>query len=439
MPHEVIMPALGMAQDTGLIVSWLKQAGDAVKLGEALMEVETDKAVMEVEAPAEGFLTDVRAQAGQNVPVGQVIAVINETADLPAATTKPASAKPETLENAPEGQSVIMPALGMAQDTGLIVAWHKTPGDAVSVDEVLFEVETDKATMEVAAGHDGYIAALLAEAGQEVPVGDVVAVISMARPDAPISRTASLAPAPRPASAETRNIPVSATPKEEAAASPQRAPTARSDGRILASPKARRLALEQDLDLSRLAAMGHPPPYHVSDLQVLRAAPAPVTPTSAPTQYRRVTARIPTSYFADFLAWSRTENNGNTLTASHLMAAFATSALRAANETTRPIRVRIETLSGTVQQMVDADRFHAPAQPEEWARTPDMILRDMTGSAITALSLGPSSAPALTIVANWDNYEITLDFSSDQLPDASAIALITGFADRLSDPLRQLL
>ena len=81
MPHEVIMPALGMAQDTGQIVAWLKQPGEKVAAGEALMEVETDKATMEVEAGADGFLTDVRAAAGDDVPVGQVVALISETAD----------------------------------------------------------------------------------------------------------------------------------------------------------------------------------------------------------------------------------------------------------------------------------------------------------------------------------------------------------------------
>ncbi|MEY8100124.1 biotin/lipoyl-containing protein, partial [Falsihalocynthiibacter sp. S25ZX9] len=59
MAHEVIMPALGMAQETGKIVSWQKQAGDAVKIGDVLMEVETDKAVMDVEALADGYLGSV--------------------------------------------------------------------------------------------------------------------------------------------------------------------------------------------------------------------------------------------------------------------------------------------------------------------------------------------------------------------------------------------
>ena len=187
MPHDVIMPALGMAQDTGLIVSWLKQQGDAVKTGDALMEVETDKAVMEVEALADGFLVDVRAAAGDNVPVGQVIAVIAETADATIATSKETTPEvtADQLAQVSDGQSIIMPALGMAQDTGLIVAWHKKPGDSVLADDVLLEVETDKSTMEVPAGHDGYIAALLAEAGQDVPVGDVIAVISADKPESP--------------------------------------------------------------------------------------------------------------------------------------------------------------------------------------------------------------------------------------------------------------
>jgi pyruvate/2-oxoglutarate dehydrogenase complex dihydrolipoamide acyltransferase (E2) component len=87
MSRDVIMPALGMAQKTGLIVRWLKQAGDPVKAGDVLMEVATDKAVMEVEADADGTLTDVSAAAGEEVPVGEVIARI---ADGSVAAAAPA-------------------------------------------------------------------------------------------------------------------------------------------------------------------------------------------------------------------------------------------------------------------------------------------------------------------------------------------------------------
>jgi pyruvate dehydrogenase E2 component (dihydrolipoamide acetyltransferase) len=76
MPTDVIMPALGMAQDTGVVVSWKKQAGDQVTKGEPLLEVETDKAVVDVESPATGTLASVSAEAGAEVPVGTTIAVI---------------------------------------------------------------------------------------------------------------------------------------------------------------------------------------------------------------------------------------------------------------------------------------------------------------------------------------------------------------------------
>ncbi len=76
MPTDVIMPALGLAQDTGKIVRWLKSEGDAVEKGEPLMEIETDKVTVEVEAPADGTLAGVRAGEGAEVPVGEVVAFL---------------------------------------------------------------------------------------------------------------------------------------------------------------------------------------------------------------------------------------------------------------------------------------------------------------------------------------------------------------------------
>ena len=76
MSKEVIMPALGMAQETGTLLQWLKSPGDAVTKGEPLMEIETDKATVEIEAPASGILASITAQAGDVIPVGQQIALI---------------------------------------------------------------------------------------------------------------------------------------------------------------------------------------------------------------------------------------------------------------------------------------------------------------------------------------------------------------------------
>ena len=76
MPTNVIMPALEMAQETGKVVRWLKAAGDSVRKGEPIIEIETDKVTVEIESPASGVLRDVTASEGDVVPVGQTIAVI---------------------------------------------------------------------------------------------------------------------------------------------------------------------------------------------------------------------------------------------------------------------------------------------------------------------------------------------------------------------------
>ena len=76
MPADVIMPALGMAQETGKLLRWLRAEGDQVAKGEPLMEVETDKVTVEIEAPADGILGGVTAGEGEDVPVGQAIAFI---------------------------------------------------------------------------------------------------------------------------------------------------------------------------------------------------------------------------------------------------------------------------------------------------------------------------------------------------------------------------
>lgn len=84
MPTEIIMPALGMAQDTGKLIGWLKQEGEAVNKGDALFEVETDKVTVEIEAAASGTLATVSARAGDDVPVGQVIAyLVQPGEDIP--------------------------------------------------------------------------------------------------------------------------------------------------------------------------------------------------------------------------------------------------------------------------------------------------------------------------------------------------------------------
>jgi pyruvate dehydrogenase E2 component (dihydrolipoamide acetyltransferase) len=94
MAFSVVMPALEMAQETGKLIAWRKKEGDRVTKGEPLLEIETDKAVMEVEAPADGVLAGISAQAGADIPVGQTIAWIVAPGEKPPIENESATAAP---------------------------------------------------------------------------------------------------------------------------------------------------------------------------------------------------------------------------------------------------------------------------------------------------------------------------------------------------------
>lgn len=456
MPHEVIMPALGMAQDTGLIVSWLRQPGDAIKTGDALMEVETDKAVMEVEAQADGFLTSVTAAAGDHVPVGQVVALITDTAEASAATPQqPTASIVEPEGDLPEGKNIIMPALGMAQDTGLIVAWRKKAGDPVAATDVLFEVETDKSVMEVEAGHDGYLAAVLADAQQAVPVGSVIAIISTDKPAKAITRSAAPAPAegaprsksetPEPGPAPLATVSAS-TPTRTV---PPLSATSRADanGRILASPKTRRLALEQGLDLGRLVTHGVPQPFHVADLETFRTlgaepASAPQSPapaTSKPPVPLHIAARMAANGCDGFIAWMADDGNID-LQPQLLWLRFATAALRQATaQENDQLVIETGTLGNTDGRFRDPDRSRL-SQPDadNGDQPPSLVIRDLTGSPVISVTASIAHAPVLSIGREQDTYVISLDYHAGHFDEDQAIDFVTGFAERLGDPLHYL-
>ena len=429
MPHEVIMPALGMAQDTGLIVAWHKSPGDEVATGDVLFEVETDKATMEVEAQADGFLTQVRAHAGDDVPVGDVIALIGDTTEAVHTAESPAGAAASTAA-LPDGNEVIMPALGMAQDTGLIVAWHKAPGDAVVADDILFEVETDKSTMEVEAGHDGYVAALLAEAGEDAPVGDPIAIISAERPDAPVqlsrkgqpaAAAPAAAPQPQPAADPAPGKPTSAAK-----------PAVKSEtGRILASPKARRLALEQGLDLARLVEAGHPQPYHVSDIEVLKSLPGEAPATAQAAAARHLVADLPGEGFTVFSAWAA--GTAGLKDANALLAGLAAASLGRQGAT-----VAVESFGETRIYTVPAGPLGAITGAEP-GTPPDLRLRDLRFSRITTVQLGAEDSPVLSVAASGAGLRLTLECAAHQLTAAEAVSLLSNFAGRMEQPLRHLL
>jgi pyruvate dehydrogenase E2 component (dihydrolipoamide acetyltransferase) len=162
---------------------------------------------------------------------------------------------------------VIMPALGMAQETGKLVRWFKREGEAVTKGEPLMEVETDKAAVEVESPATGTLAAITATEGEDITVGLAVAMILAPGESLPAAQPKSAAPSPpKPAS------PAPETVQPGSAQSPvQSVPAA--PGRTSASPKARRLAEERGVDLSKVAGSG--PGGAILEEDVLQASEQP--------------------------------------------------------------------------------------------------------------------------------------------------------------------
>ncbi|MFK7893157.1 MAG: biotin/lipoyl-containing protein [Granulosicoccus sp.] len=461
MPHEVIMPALGVAQDTGLIIAWLKQSGDPVRMGDALMEVETDKAVVEVEAQADGYLTNVSAAAGDHVPVGQVVGLISKSATDVVNSDNEATAKSElqavthhgqSSESIPQGNPIIMPALGMTQDTGLIVAWHKHPGDSVVASDILLEVETDKSVMEIEAGHDGYVAAVLADAQQTVPVGSTIAIISSSKPDKPVSRT-RFAPTVAADSDTTEVNSTTTTPSWVENSAIHTSKLVVPDipcGQILASPKARKLAVEQGLDLEELVSHGVPQPYHVADLETLKTLGNVASSPNATVQndthaastpvVLRIDMRVPANAGTEFINWL-TVQKGLCIPARMTWLRYATAALRiAVNRGSDPLVVELRQARQTDGCYADADysRLSRSLTTDD-KRAPELILRDLSESRITSITSAAATAPVLTIRQEHEEYLVALDYRTDHLDENVAVNFIADFSSRLTQPLRQLL
>jgi len=186
--------------------------------------------------------------------------------------------------------SVVMPALEMAQETGKIVSWLKKEGDAVSKGEILLEVETDKAVVEVEANADGVLAAVKSREGDVVPVGQTIAWL-VAPGEQPPAESAAAAPMARATVGALRE----AQARERAASTderPGRSQTAPTEGEGLKSPqispKARRLAKEKGVDITKIVGTG--PDGVITSEDVLKAAEAPAAAPSALSAVARLMA-----------------------------------------------------------------------------------------------------------------------------------------------------
>jgi len=144
MPTNVIMPALEMAQENGKVIRWLKRAGDTVAKGEPIVEIETDKITVEIEAPASGVLGNVTAGEGDVVPVGHTIAVIGDAGAPAAAAPAPVVAAPSSSARAPSPERVKASPLArkIAEQHGVDIAQVRTSSGKIEKADVLAHVSS---------------------------------------------------------------------------------------------------------------------------------------------------------------------------------------------------------------------------------------------------------------------------------------------------------
>ncbi len=175
-------------------------------------------------------------------------------------------------------EEIIMPALGMAQDTGKLVAWIKHEGDEVQKGEPIFEVETDKVTVEIEAPKSGRLANIAAREGDDVPVGQVIALLLAPGEEAPEMPAVGM-PALEPVEMEEPAVmaaPVAPMPSTNGKAQRQM-PTVAASGVVLASPKARRLAQEYGYDLTQISGNGPEGAVLAEDVITFSPSSAPQT------------------------------------------------------------------------------------------------------------------------------------------------------------------
>lgn len=254
---EVQMPQAGQSMEEGTIVRWLKNEGDKVQSKDILFEVETDKAVVEVEAGHDGTLRKITVPVGQMVPIRTIVGLIGDVNEpLPAAgSAAPAPAAAPVAAAAPAASTgggtltdVLMPQAGQSMEEGTIVRWLKNEGDKVQAKDILLEVETDKAVVEVEAGHDGTLRKIIVPAGTTVAIRTRIALIG----DANAAIPADVAATPA--------VPVAVSaPKAAAPAPAMSAPVAvPATGPIKASPAARKIAGERGIELASVGTGSGP-------------------------------------------------------------------------------------------------------------------------------------------------------------------------------------
>jgi pyruvate dehydrogenase E2 component (dihydrolipoamide acetyltransferase) len=307
MAIKVTMPRLSDTMTEGTVATWLKKVGDKISEGDILAEIETDKATMEFESFNEGTLLHIGIQAGETAPVDSLLAIIgNEGEDIsallaggaaPAAeapkSDAPAEAKAETAAPAkaaaelPKGVVVVtMPRLSDTMTEGTVATWLKKVGDTVAEGDILAEIETDKATMEFESFNAGTLLYIGIQEGNTAPVDSLLAIIGPAGTDisgiAENYTAGGAAPASAPAAEETKAAPAAEKAPEAVAET--------SNGRVLASPLAKKIASEKGIQLSQVKGSGENGRIVKSDIENFTPAAQAQTAASAPAAKQEASA-----------------------------------------------------------------------------------------------------------------------------------------------------
>ena len=274
MAEAIRMPLLSDTMKEGVIAAWHKNVGDIVKSDDIIADVETDKATMEVMPYVDGTLLYIGVEKGKAAKINEIIAIIgkpgediqhflNETATPVAQETAP-SAPVETapLASAPapvdlkEATVIRMPLLSDTMKEGKIVAWHKKVGDTIKSDDILADVETDKATMEVMPYVDGTLLYVGVKEGEAAKINEIIAIVGKAGTDV----AAYLANEGNQSVSVKENIPAAVSNASSSAVATSNASAnatpVTTGTRILISPLAKKIAQQNGIQLSELRGTG---------------------------------------------------------------------------------------------------------------------------------------------------------------------------------------
>jgi pyruvate dehydrogenase E2 component (dihydrolipoamide acetyltransferase) len=281
MAEVINMPRLSDTMEEGTVASWLKKVGDKIEEGDILAEIETDKATMEFESFNEGFLLHIGIEEGGTAKVDTLLAIIGEEGEDISDLLKGSDSEGEKedsvdLESVREAEAssesegvlsqgvivVTMPRLSDTMEEGTVATWLKKVGDEVEEGDILAEIETDKATMEFESFQSGTLLYIGLKEGDSAKVDALLAIIGPAGTD--VSAVAkNFKVGGEAIEKEPKPTPKKKTPKVESKqetvgiTSSTTAPSSStSDGRIFASPLAKKMAEEKGINLSQVNGSG---------------------------------------------------------------------------------------------------------------------------------------------------------------------------------------